>query len=415
MRKIVFDILIEHKREKTFLNLKLKNLSQDLDIKNITIRVYGIVQNYQYLEYKIEEVTKDKKLDEKAKLILMMALYEKLYLDSVPDYAIISEFTNLSHLVNNKSVKYISYFLNNLLVLASEAEPKFANEVKNISIIYSHPQWVVKKLIKQYPMDYMNIIKANQKQKKITARIVNPLIEPELFSEIGFSDLVTSEVNILKTTDFIENNLIIQDLGSYLVSKMVNADDRHLVLDLCAAPGNKTMHIAQSAKHVYANEINLRRFELMQRNVEKYNYKNITTLNYDATDFEALTAEFGSLKFDRILIDAPCSGWGVFRSKPDIKANQNQASILDIIKVQQKILENAVRFLAIDGELVYSTCTINKEENEQQMEKLLAANEFEEIKDETIESLSTKNKFGYTLTPDQHDCDGFYMCKIKRI
>jgi 16S rRNA (cytosine967-C5)-methyltransferase len=415
MRKTVFDILLEHKKEKTFLNLKLKNLKQDDDVKNITIRVYGIVQNYQYIEFKVNEVTKDKKLDDKTKLILIMALYEKIYLDSVPDYAIISEFTNLSHSVNNKSVKYISYFLNNLLETASEAEPKFSNEVKNISIKYSHPQWIVKKLIVQYPETYMEIIKANQKQKRITARIIKPLINPELFCEVGFPDLVSCDTNILKTADFINNNIIIQDLGSYLVSKMVGANKEHVVLDLCAAPGNKTMHIATNAKHVYANEINSRRYALMQRNVQKYEYENITTINYDATDFESLSTEFGSLKFDRILIDAPCSGWGVFRSKPDIKSNQDQNSILNIIKVQQEILKTAIKFLSEDGELVYSTCTINKEENEQQIEKLLSKNDFVEIKDQTLESFSTKNKFGYTLTPDQHDCDGFYMCKIKRI
>lgn len=415
MRKTVFDILLEHKKEKTFLNLKLKNLNPDADVKNITIRVYGIVQNYQYLEFKVDEVTKDKKLDDKTKLLLMMALYEKIYLDSVPDYAIISEFTNLAHLVNNKSVKYISYFLNNLLEVSSLAEPKFGNEVKNIAIKYSHPQWVVKKLITQYPEQYIDIIKANQTQKQITARVIKPLLNHELFSKVIFDDLVTCHVNVLKTDDFLNNNLIIQDLGSYLVSKMVDANSNQIVLDMCAAPGNKTMHIAQHAKHVYANEINKKRHDFMQRNVEKYNFNNITTLNYDATEIEKLTEEFKDLKFDRILIDAPCSGWGVFRSKPDIKLNQDQTSILEIIKVQQKILETAANFLAEDGEIIYSTCTINKEENEQQIEKLLTNNEFVEVNDETIASLSIKNKFGYTLTPDQHNCDGFYMCKIKRI
>ncbi|MGL5021298.1 MAG: transcription antitermination factor NusB [Mycoplasmatales bacterium] len=415
MRKMVFEILKEFKEEKTYLNLKLKNLKYDDNkIRNITIRVYGVVQNFNFLEFKILEVSKDKKLDQDTKIVLMMALFEKMYLDSVPDYALISEYTNLAHRFTSKSVKYISFFLNNKLQEAEESFPEYGNELKNISIIYSHPLWVVKKLEKQYPENFLDIIKANLRKKVITARVVKNLQEENLFTKVYYNDLVKCSINVLQTNDFKNGNIIIQDFGSYLVTKFLDPKKKDIVLDMCAAPGNKTLHIAQTATEVYANEINLKRFELLKRNVKKNDFKNITVINYDASDSKGIGDFLKTTKFDKILIDAPCSGWGVFRSKPDIKVNQNVLEVERLKKIQQKILLTAYNFLKPGGELVYSTCTINKEENEEQIIEFLKHFQMKEIKDNKIKEFSTKNKYGYTLTPDLHKSDGFYMCKLKK-
>ena len=109
------------------------------------------------------------------------------------------------------------------------------------------------------------------------------------------------------------------------------------ILDLCAAPGNKTLHMAKYANKVYANEINEKRFELLKKNI--INKKNIVAINCDATSKNMLDFELKDLKFDKILVDAPCSGWGVFRSKPEMKIYQSNQEVLDIIKVQKKILK----------------------------------------------------------------------------
>ena len=169
MRNIAFDVLNDVNEKKIFVNLRLKDLdSNNCDINNITIRVYGVLQNYNFLEYKVLETTKDKKIDHKTKLILMMAIFEKMFLDNTPEYAIISEYTNLAARKNQKAKKFISYYLNNVLDEAVNAYPKFKNQEKNESIIYSMPQWIVKKIKLQYKDDYLQILESMNKKKNIS-------------------------------------------------------------------------------------------------------------------------------------------------------------------------------------------------------------------------------------------------------
>ncbi len=420
MRYTAYNILRDFEEHKVFINLRLKNLtSSDEEIKQITIRIYGILQNYDYLKYLISETTKGKKIDPKTNRVLMLAVYEYLFLDSVPEYAIISEYTKLIKRVNHKAQSYVSFYLNNELKNVKGKSPKFTNNLKNESITYSHPLWVVKRLAKQYPEEYLEILKANQEQKKITARVVNKLIEPELFTKFEFDDLVyLTSGNILKSQDFKEGNLQIQDLGSYLVGHVVNASASDIVLDLCAAPGNKTMHIAKTAKYVYANELNQSRCELLKTNISAKKIDNIAVLNTDASDLSQLLESLANIdapsKFDKILLDVPCSGWGVFGSKPESKYYQNQEEITEIIKLQQQILRTAEKLLTEDGEIIYSTCTINKAENTEQLTDFMTEFNFIEVDTNDLKKYKRENELGITLLPNVLGTDGFYMCKLKR-
>ncbi len=419
MRYTTYRIIKDFEEKQIYINLRLKQLNKEPEeIKNITKRVYGIVQNYDYLNFLVNELTEKRKLDLNTRRILILALYEHLYLDSVPEYAVISEYTNLCHKVNAKAVKYVSFFLNNQLKKASLIEPKYANEIKNISIKYSHPQWLVKRLEKDYPEDYLKILQANQEIKTITARKINELLHPENFVKTAYSDLVAANTNIIQTEDFKQGNIVIQDLGSYLIGKLVNAGEDDVVLDLCAAPGNKTRHIAATAKYIVANEINESRFKLLQNNLSQDGIKNSTAINCDATDYQAILETLQNkklpIKYSKILVDAPCSGWGVFGSKPEARYYQNQKEINNIIQVQQQILAVANQLLAPNGELIYSTCTLNKHENEQQVLKFMNEYGYEEVNYEEMSKYQKAEQIGITLLPFEQKSDGFYMCKMKR-
>ncbi len=420
MRYTAYNILRDFEEHKVFINLRLKKLTNsDEEIKQITIRIYGILQNYDYLNYLISETTKGKKIDPKTRRILLLAVYEYLYLDSVPEYAIISEYTKLIKRVNQKAQSFVSFYLNNELKNVKGLSPKFSNNLKNESITYSHPLWVVKRLAKQYPDEYLEILKANQQPKKITARIVNKLIEPELFTKFEYDDLVyLTSGNILKSNDFKQGNLQIQDLGSYLVGHMVVAKPDEVILDLCAAPGNKTMHIAKTAKHVYANEINESRCELLKANITAKQIDNITVLNTDASDLNQVLVALSSVnapeKFNKILLDVPCSGWGVFGSKPESKYYQNQQEITEIVKLQGEILKVAEKLLSDNGEIIYSTCTVNRAENGEQLTSFMTEYGFDEVHVSEFESYKREDELGITLLPFMKQTDGFYMCKIKR-
>ncbi len=420
MRLTSYKLLTDFEEHKVFINLRLKALQMPVDeIKQVTIRIYGVLENYEYLNYLVAQTTKGKKIDDQTRRLLILAIYEHLFLDAIPDYAIVSEYTKLTKKVHHKSAKFVSYYLNNELSNTNDLQPSFANQLKNESIMYSHPLWLVKRLSKQYPKEYLEILKANQKVKTITARVIKPLIEQEKFQPFIFDDLVQCETeNIIRTKDFLAGNLIIQDLGSYLVGKMVNASKDETILDLCAAPGNKTMHIASNANLVVANEINPSRYELLKENIAQYKFDNVQVINCDASNLEQIQEQLKVInqgsKFDKILLDVPCSGWGVFGSKPESKYYQDASEIDAIVKLQRQILEVAVNFLKADGELIYSTCTINQAENTKQVEQFMADFDFIEVKEANVSNYYQNNTTGITLLPQDYNTDGFYMCKMKR-
>ncbi len=419
MRYTTYRIIKDFEEKQIYINLRLKQLKKEQEeIKNITKRVYGIVQNYDYLNFLVDELTEKRKLDLNTRRILILALYEHLYLDSVPEYAVISEYTNLCHKVNAKAVKYVSFFLNNQLKKANQIEPRYTNELKNISIKYSHPLWLVKRLKKDYPDEYLKILQANQAIKQITVRKVNDLLHPEDFMETVYPDLLVAKTNIIQTEDFKNDNVVIQDFGSYLIGKIVGANKDDLVLDLCAAPGNKTRHIATTAKYIVANEINESRFKLLKNNLEKSKVTNCTAINCDATDYQTIVKALEDnnmpTKFNKILVDAPCSGWGVFGSKPEAKYYQDLKEIKNIIQSQKQILAVAQQLLACDGEIIYSTCTLNKEENEQQVLSFINQYGFEEVDYQEMNKYQKAKQIGITLLPFEENSDGFYMCKMKR-
>ncbi len=417
MRQQVFKILKDYTYNDVFLNLSLKQI-QSKDISQITIRVYGVVQNSIYLDFLIDNsLEKGRKIDDMTRIILKMAIFEKLYLESVPDYAIKNEYIELSKKVNSKATNFISYYLNNIFDQIINIEPTFKNEAKNLSIKYSINQWIVKLLMKQYPDTYRLIIKDNLERKTTFVRVIENNLT-ENYTKTNFDDLLIFDGNIVKNDDFLNGKLVIQDLGSYLISVYLNVKNDDVVLDLCAAPGNKTMHISKMAKNVLANEIHPSRAKLIKQNIDKYKIKNVEVIQSDATDIEQLNTNIKGLKFDKILIDAPCSGIGVIKSKPEIKNKLKIQDVDNLIQTQQKILRVSENFLKEDGYILYSTCSLNKKENEEQIKLFLSESEFEYeiISDEVIKSYTqNENDYGYTLLPNTFNSDGFYMCLLKRI
>ena len=409
MRKKAFLVIKDYYQHHTFLNLALKKVEDD-NINQITIRVYGVIENKLYLEYMLNELTDRRKLDLDTKIILMMALYENIYLDSSKDYAIRSEYTNLAKKVANKSVKYIGYFLNNHLV-NEKIIPTFSNEEKNESIIYSMPQYIIKTLKKQYPNEYLDLI--NKTKKTTFVRQIKPLISNADFENFMFDDFFVCKTNVIKTEDFINKNIIVQDLGSYLVTKLLNPVKEDLILDMCAAPGNKTNHIYKYCQNVIANEIHESRFALMKENFKNHGY-DIQSINTDASDFEKISEATKGQKFKKILIDAPCSGMGVINSKPEIKYNINLEETNKLIKLQKEIFDVAIKLLDKEGVILYSTCSINQLENNNQVEYFVEKYNLEIVENQEIRSMVSISDNGYTLLPSKYNSDGFFMCLLKR-
>ncbi len=420
MRKICYQILKDFEQNGTYLNLAIKGIdSEKYPVNQIAVRVYGIVQNNELLDYLVDELVGRVKIDKNVRLILKMQIFEYRFLNK-DVHVISSEGVNLA----KRYVKSASGFVNaNLRKVETirDLEPTFANEEKNVSIKYSHPRFIVKTLAKQYPDDYLRILESNTRKKDMFVRCVKPITKSDDFEVVEpFTDLYRYTGSaIVKHDDFKQGNIIIQDLGSYLVGKLVAANETDTVLDLCAAPGNKTMHIATTAKAVIANELHAHRAKLIYENISKHNISNISVINSDASDSEAILSNLkaiGSpLKFEKILIDSPCSGWGVIKSKPEIKYNHSQADIDTILEVSRNIIKSSINFLADGGQLIFSTCTLNRAENDYLIAELCEELNLREVKDQMIsEFTNNKMELGVCLKNYVHNSDSFYMIKLEK-
>lgn len=420
MRKICYQILRDFEQKGTYLNLALKGIdSEKYPVNQIAVRVYGIVQNDELLNYLVDELVGRVKIDKNVRLILKMQIFEYRFLNK-DIHVVSSEGVNLA----KRYVKSASGFVNaNLRKVEQirDLQPTFANEEKNISIKYSHPRFIVKALKQQYPDDYLQILESNTKKKDTFVRAAGPIGELSDFAAVEpFADLYRYTGSaIVKHPDFINGNVIIQDLGSYLVGKLVDAKADENILDLCAAPGNKTMHIAKTAKYVVANELHQHRAQLITDNLTKHQITNVDVINSDACSTEQITNSLQALgtidKFDKILIDAPCSGWGVIKSKPEIKYNHSQADIDNILAVSREILVNSINFLKPKGQIVFSTCTLNRAENDYLIEELCSALNLREV-DALEISKFTQNtsEVGICLKNYVYNSDSFYMIKLEK-
>ncbi len=404
MREIVYHIIYNYYQKDTNLNLSLKNIKHP-DINKITLRVYGIIENKLYLEYLVAQSSDHQKLDLEIKIILMASLYEVLFLKT-PQYVVISEYQKLCKKVYYKGLKYVSFYLHNKL-LTTFITPHFSNEVKNLSIKYSINQALLKLLIKQYPDDYLKIITS----KKLTyVRQLKSLLNPQDFIPTMFNDLYISKKNVIKTKDYQHNNIIIQDLGSYLVTKAIDPQANDIILDLCAAPGNKSLHIYKYTTHLYANEINYKRYLLMQENFQKH-HTTINTLNCDGQDYQHLKQLTNNLHFNKILVDAPCSGLGDINSKPELKYKPFDTNL---ITIQQNLLTSAYHLVNDNGYIIYSTCSINKLENEANVKWFLDNFNVSLQTNNLLDKIIGSNNYGYTLLPYQYQQNGFFIAIFKK-
>ncbi len=420
MRKICYQILRDYEQKQSYLNLKLKNLdNEQYPVNQIALRVYGIVANNQFLDYLVDELVERQKIDKSVRLILKMQIFEYRFLNK-DEYVCVSEGVKLAKVYCKSASGFINAHLRKLKKI-KQLEPTFANVEKNIAIKYSHPRFIVKMLKAQYPDDYIQILASNIEVKNTYVRKVKNLLEPEKFKQIQpFSDLYQYiGQSIVTSDDFINDTIIIQDLGSYLVGKLVAANKTETILDLCAAPGNKTMHIAPDAKLVVSNELHAHRVQVLANNVQKHKLDNVIVINSDASDYDNLVSSLQvaklSLKYDKILIDAPCSGWGVIKSKPEIKYNHTKTDIDQICEISKKIVENSLNFLKDDGQIIFSTCTLNREENDYLIEEICKKYNLSEVVDEDLVKF-TQSTFdtGICLKNYVYNSDSFYMIKLER-
>lgn len=410
VRLYAYKIIYQVKYQKGYSNLLLRkylSLFNNSDKALLTNIVYGVLKNDLLLDYQLSFM-KDIKLSNKQRTILYIALYQFHFLDKIPQYAILDEANKMSlKILDNYQKKFINMILHQLLnkelVYASTND-----ELLNISINYSHPLWLIKMLNKQYSYEQMQAIVEDNLKPSLTYLRVNQLKKDKFINNNNFNKIndflyYYTGHDISKDANYLNGIVSIQDRAAQQVASLLNPLDNSIVLDMCAAPGTKTCHLAEIMHDtglIKAVDIYEHRITLINNEIKRLNLHNIKTLCFDSIKLLDIEKENS---FDYILLDAPCTGLGVIKRKPEIKYQDISTSMDEIILIQKELLKVAYKLLKPGGYLVYSTCTLNKKENEFQINNLL--NEYQDLI-----KISEQTIFNYT-----NNSDGFYMCKLQKI
>lgn len=389
-------------------------------IKEITT---GVIRNRSYLDYvvKINSKVKINKIHKVILSILEMAIYQMYFLDKVPDYSIVHESVNLAKIYGNRGS--IS-FTNGILRSISKKEApqvKIEDSIENLSTFYSHQKFYTEYFYKNYGEDFTKkLLKANNEQPPFTIRVntlrINKRELMKNLKDLGFEleeTMYENALNILNpkgiidTEFFKKGHFYVQDLGSILVSTFLNPREGSKVLDLCAAPGGKTTHLAEimnNTGEIIACDKSKGKIKLIEENAKRLGIKNIKTMVNDARVLKEMFIN----KFDYVLVDAPCSGTGLYRKKPDIKWNKSIEDIRELSEIQIEILEKAKEYVKDNGRILYSTCSLSRIENEDVINKFLKNNKNFKIK-------NLRDKEVLKLFPSVDGTDGFSITLLEKI
>lgn len=410
VRNEIWNVLNQVCIEKEYANLALRKLQlEPKDMGYLTNVVYGTLQNYRYVRYQWESYTTSKPKG-KIAILLDMSVYQLLFLHT-PSYAIISDAVELAKQVyQGRYAKLVNAVLHK--VDQNGRKEVVGNELEVLAIETSHPDWLLAMWKAQYGFEQMKQIALHNISIGKTWIRCNTLVQSNDELQQQMQDrIVKTELEnayayegnqLMKEPCYETGGFAIADLSSQIVAYYVDPKPNERILDICSAPGGKTCHMADLMKNqgqIIACDLHEHRMKLVEEGAKRLHVSIIEGNVLDATKANEI---FETESFDRILCDVPCSGYGVLQGKSDIKYHMKSEDMDDIIKVQKQILEAVSSLVKVNGILVYSTCTLNKKENEKQVASFLKEHSNFRLEKEQ------------TIFPYEYQSDGFYMAKMIR-
>ncbi|HHY21480.1 MAG TPA: 16S rRNA (cytosine(967)-C(5))-methyltransferase RsmB [Bacilli bacterium] len=443
VRQVALDVLLKVDKEQAYSNLQLNQAIQKSqldgrDIGLLTELVYGTIQHQLTLDFYLRPFVKKglNKIERWVLILLRMSLYQIVYLDKIPERAAIYEAVQIA---KKRGHQGIASMVNGVLrSIQRQGLPQvedIQDDAERLSVKYSHPEWLVKRWIAQYGVaETEAMCKENVTAPHVTIRVnrtqatkseVIESLEAEGVTvhegHLAPDALVVTKGNVLYTQAFLQGKVTIQDESSMLVALVANPQPTDTVLDSCAAPGGKTTHLAEQMNgegQIIALDLHEHKIKLISQLASRLKLKNIEGRQLDA---RKTIAEFEPESFDVILVDAPCSGFGVIRKKPDLKWSKQESDIEAIAKIQFDILSSVAPLVKKGGTLVYSTCTVDKTENEGTIERFLASYPQFELDERLSERLPEqilekgRLKSGMlTILPHDFGTDGFFITAMKK-
>ncbi|EKN64112.1 16S rRNA methyltransferase B [Neobacillus bataviensis LMG 21833] len=440
VRAIAMDTLVTIEKNQSYSNLLLNNVIEKnelsaIDVGLLTELTYGTLQRRMALDFFLQPFIKDnKKLANWIHHLLRMTLYQMVYLDRIPDRAAIYEAVEIAKSRGHKGIaSLVNGVLRNIQREGLPSLSDVSDPIERLSLETSHPEWLVTRWVNQFGYEKTKeMCEINLTAPMQTARVNLTKISRDecvaILEEDGFqiekSPIIPEAIRSLKgnlasTIAFKYGMLTIQDESSMLAAYALGAMENEFVLDACAAPGGKSTHIAEKLENtgeVISVDLHQHKVKLINDNARRLGLSNIKT---NVSDSRLLQEKFKDETFHRILLDAPCSGLGVMRRKPDMKYTKTEKDLNRLSNIQQNLLTSVAPLLKKGGILVYSTCTVDKEENDNTVKTFLENNpefegdlSFKNRMPEAVQPLITG--FELQIFPQDFGSDGFYIAALRK-
>lgn len=440
-REIVLEVLLEITEHGMYSHIVLRdvlNKYQYLEKKErsfITRVTEGTLEHMMEIDYILDQFSKVKvkKMKPVIRNIMRSAVYQMKYMDSVPASAACNEAVKLAV---RKGFGSLRGFVNGVLrnVARNLDQIEYPTEpLKRLSIQYSMPEWILNLWLKAYDSDVVEqMLQAFQRETPLTIRCNLRMVTPKQLKEHLEAEGVTVKVHpyleyafhisgfdyLGDLESFQNGEFSVQDISSMLVSELAGPKEGDYVIDVCAAPGGKSLHMAEKLNgsgHVEARDLTEYKVGLIQENIERTGLSNVEAVQQDALIFDETSVG----KADIVLADLPCSGLGVLAKKTDLKYKATKEGADSLAKLQREMLKNVQAYVKDEGKLVYSTCTINPAENMDNVHWFL--NEYPEfelidIHGSLCEELQkdVKENGCIQLLPGVHQSDGFFLACMKK-
>ncbi len=436
-RRAAAEILFKIYKQGAYLNEELKNLRSSsrlsqLDLRFVTELASGVIKYKLRLDYIIgvNSSVKVKKIAPYILAILECAVYQLMFMDRVPASAAVNEAVDLT---KTKTLRRSSGFVNGVLrsIVDSIDNVQYPGDTAEyLSVYYSYPMWLIQHWLGEFGAQRTEALLAAFEGKADivlrcntlrtdAAKLVDSLNNSGCSAKIMENTKCKADylVECSKISDianlqcYRDGWFYVQDFAAALTVEALDVHPGMTVMDMCAAPGGKTTHIAEKMGNdgtVYAFDVHSHKIATINENAKRLGIDIIKASCGNSAEYDPQYEACA----DRVLVDAPCSGLGVLRRKPDIKYARSAEDLQLLADTGYAILENAKRYVKPGGIIVYSTCTIEKCENDGVTDKFLANNpDFEKI---AIDIYDKPNTGSITLYPDTDGCDGFYICKMQR-
>lgn len=430
-------VLDENKYSHLVLKEIINQTADITDRKLLTKLFEGTIENVILIDYVINQFSKvkTKKLKPFIRGVLRVSVYQILFMDSIPDFAVCNEAIKL---VMKRKMSGLKGYCNAVLrnIARNKDNIKLPDEKKNpmdyLSIKYSMPLWIVEKFINDYGMEKAIDILENTHKKNIYARInfskadkesvINSLKKDNINVEETYLNgaLKLSGIDNMEKIDALKKgHIIIQDISSMYVTIVADIKEGDTVIDMCAAPGGKTMHILDvlnGTGKVFSRDVSDKKVKLINENIKRTGFKNAVVEKKDGMVFYKEDENMA----DVVIVDVPCSGLGVISKKPEIKYRLKKEDIDELTSISKKIVENMVRYVKPGKTFVYSTCTITPEENVLMREWILNNFDVKPVSiidffdDEMKEKHKDTLKEGYIQMLPDKEHDGFFISKFEK-